>query len=45
MAVHSLAPIRAVTPVFAGWGEGVAMIPYRTAGDSSSLLLPSGEKE
>ena len=28
-----------------GWGEGVTMIPYRTAGAPSSLLLPAGEKE
>ena len=28
-----------------GWGEGVTMIPYRTARTPSSHLLPNGEKE
>jgi hypothetical protein len=28
-----------------GWGEGLTMIPYRTAGAPSSHLLPHGEKE
>jgi len=28
-----------------GWGEGVTIIPYRTAGATSSHLLPHGEKE
>jgi hypothetical protein len=35
---HSLAPQGR------GWGEGVTMIPYRTAGAPSSHLLPYGEK-
>jgi hypothetical protein len=38
-AFHSLAPKGR------GWGEGVMMIPYRTAGAPSSHLLPLGEKE
>ena len=38
-AFHSLAPKGR------GWGEGVTMIPYRTAGTPSSHLLPNGEKE
>jgi len=38
-AFHSLAPPGR------GWGEGVTMIPYRTAGAPSSHLLPQGEKE
>jgi hypothetical protein len=38
-AVHSLAPKGR------GWGEGVTMNPYRTAGAPSSHLLPHGEKE
>jgi len=38
-AFHSLAPKGR------GWGEGATMIPYRTARDPSSHLLPSGEKE
>jgi len=38
-AFHSLAPKGR------GWGEGVTMFPYRTAGTPSSHLLPHGEKE
>jgi hypothetical protein len=38
-AFHSLAPKGR------GWGEGVTMFPYRTAGAPSSHLLPAGEKE
>jgi hypothetical protein len=38
-AFHSLAPKGR------GWGEGVTMIPNRTAGAPSSHLLPHGEKE
>src|ERR1019366_9168609 len=38
-AFHSLAPQGR------GWGEGVRMLPYRTAGAPSSHLLPHGEKE
>jgi len=36
---HSLAPKGR------GWGEGVTIFPYRTAGAPSSHLLPAGEKE
>jgi hypothetical protein len=34
-----------LAPKGRGWGEGVTMLPYRTAGAPSSLLLPIGEKE